>query len=117
MPVTRTQYFVGNHIRPTGERTTRAIFKRSMRSDGYNWGSSQPIVHDVDSMTITMELDEDGAFAGSKSEPSTGTFDPSTVIGITVNLVLKTPASIRGTNGSEVNRTSSATIGIRSRTT
>jgi len=116
MPVTRTQYFVGNHVRPAGERTTRAIFKRTMRADGYNWGSSEPMVHDVDSMAITMEVDTDGIFSTDTSMPSTSAYDASKVVGMTINLVLQTPSTIVGTTGLAVKRTSTATTTIRSRT-
>ena len=117
MPVTRTQYFVGNHVRPGDERSTRAIFKRTMLADGYNWNPiPQPLVHDIDSMAITMELDTDGSFASDSSVASTAAFNPSQVVGLTINLILKTPDSVRGTGGVAVQRTSSATVGVRART-
>ena len=116
MPVTRTQYFVGNHVRPAGERTTRAIFKRTMRADGYNWDVAEPIIHDVDSLAITMEIDTDGTFATDSSVSSTSGYDTSKVVGMTINLILQTPSSVTGTNGTAVKRTSTATVTIRSRT-
>lgn len=117
MPVTRTRFYVGNHIRPSDENSTRAIFRRTMRADGYNWDAEQPIIHDVQSMTLRVELDTDGDYSADTTATSSGTFDPAQVVGLTMDIVLNTPNKVRGTSGTVITRTSTATVGVRSRST
>ncbi len=117
MPVTRTRFYIGNFTRPSDENSTRAIYRKSMRADGYNWDVAQPIVHDVQSMTLSVELDTDGDYQADTTVLSTSAFDPALVVGLTMDIVFNTPTRVRGTGGAVITRTSTATIGLRARST
>jgi hypothetical protein len=124
MPVARTQYFLGQHTRPADERGTLAIFKRTTKADGYNWNDAEPIIHDVLSIDVKLENDTDGLFTSDDTLPwnspptlPSGAPKFSGIVGLTISLVHKTPQSVSGTAGQPVKRTSTATVGIRARTT
>lgn len=115
MPVTKTRYFIGNY---TGDIAARAIYRRRVLSDGYNWEPvPQPLIHNVQAMNISVEVDTDGDFSADTTVPYGSTFDPAQVVGLTLGMTFVAPDNIRGTNGLPVTRSSSATVSLRARNT
>lgn len=115
MPGTRTQFFVGDYDRPTGERDSVAIYSRTIRRDGVNWNTAQPVAHDIESMQVTMHLDTDADFQADTQVPFGSAYDPAQVVGLTLLLTFQTPEGVLGTAGVRVKRPYTTAINIRSR--
>jgi hypothetical protein len=115
MPGARTQFFLAPYTRPVDERSTLAVYSRTMRRDGVNWNDAVPIAHDVRSMGLVFHLDTDGDFQADAQLPFGVPYDPKQVVGLSINLVFETPQNIKGTDGARVERPYSAAINIRAR--
>jgi Tfp pilus assembly protein PilW len=115
MPVAKTRYFIGNY---TGEIAARAIYRRRTLADGYNWETiPQPLIHNVQAMNVSVEVDTDGDFSADATIPYGSTYDPAQVVGLTLGLTFQAPAGVVGTGGAPVTRSSAASVAVRARNT
>ena len=114
-PATRTQFFIARYTRPTGERSSWALYRRTMRRDGMNWNSAEPIAHDIVSMDASVQLDTDGDFQADSEAPFGTVFQPAQVVGFLLRFTFETPEGVNGTAGSRVQRTMTSAISIRAR--
>jgi type IV pilus assembly protein PilW len=115
MPATRTQFFMGNYTRGSGERSSRALYSRTIGRDGINWNAAQPIVHDLSAMNIIMLLDTDGDFESDAQVNFGSAYDPLQVVGLTITLTFQTPEGVTGTTGGRVTRPFTSSVSLRAR--
>ncbi len=115
MPAARTQFFIAPYERPTDERSTFAIFSRTMRRDGVNWNPPEAIAYDVRSMNLEIHIDSDGDYQSDTHLNFGTTYDPKQVVGLTLHLIFETPSNVRGTEGQRVARPYATAINIRAR--
>ncbi len=114
MPVSKTRYYLANY---GGDLAARSIYRRRTLDDGDNWGVAQPLIHNVQAMTVSIELDTDGDFSADATVPYGAAYNPAQVIGLTLNMTFQSPDNIRGTSGAPITRNSVATISLRARNT
>jgi Prokaryotic N-terminal methylation motif len=115
MPAARTQFFLAPYTRPDDERSTLAVYRRTMRRDGVNWNAAEPIAHDVRNMNVVLHLDSDGDYEADTQLPFGSPYDSKQIVGLSLNLVFETPKNIKGTNGNVVERPYTSAINIRAR--
>jgi type II secretory pathway component PulJ len=115
MPAARTQFFLAPYTRPSDERSTLAVYSRTMKRDGVNWNSEQPIAHDVLSMQVIYQIDSDGDYQADSQLPFGSAYEAKQVVGLTLKIVFATTENVKGTNGRRVERPYTAAINIRAR--
>lgn len=116
-PATRTQFYIAPFTRTSGERSSRALYMRTMRRDLSNWDSGQPIAHDLVSMNVILHLDTDGDYQNDTEVAFGAAYNPSQVVGLTLRFTFQTPESVNGTAGARVQRPLTTAISIRARLT
>lgn len=116
-PATRTQFYVAPFTRASGERSSRALYMRTMRRDLSNWNVGQPIAHDLVSVNVILHLDTDGDYQNDTEVPFGAAYNPSQVVGLTLRFTFETPESVNGTAGARVQRPLTTAISIRARLT
>jgi type IV pilus assembly protein PilW len=115
MPAARTQFFLAPFTRPDDERSTLAVYRRTMRRDGVNWNAAEAIAHDVQSMSVVLHLDSDSDYQADAQLAFGSPYDPKQVVGLSLNLVFETPKNIKGTHGKVLERPYTSAINIRAR--
>ncbi len=118
MPATRTQYYVAEAKRAADERTTRAIYVRRATKTGVGWSPGQPLVHDVENMTVSALLDTDKDFAADQTVAFGAVGDPSLIVGYRLALVFNAPKGsllVPGGDATPIQRSVQTSINIRAR--
>ena len=115
--VTVTQYFLGTHLAGDPRQNT-ALYKRTSTQDARFWNTPQPLIHDVDTLAISVDTDADGdgAAEASQSFPFSAASPVSSaqIVAISLGLTLKSPAKL-GTDSNNIKRRFEPTVTLRAR--
>jgi hypothetical protein len=116
MVLTRTQFYLANAPRGSGERSSVALFRRTMAPDG-TWGAGQAVAQNVLSLKASTEIDSDGDFRADTTTALEGAYDTMQAVGLSISLKLQSSSDIAGTSATSapIERTSRIVGTARSR--
>lgn len=115
--VTVTQYFLGTHLSGDARQNT-ALYKRTSTQDARFWNDPEPLIHDIDTLAVSVDTDPDGN--GFAASTTTFPFNPTSpvssaqIVAITFGLSLKSPTKL-GTTGDNIKRSFMPTVTLRAR--
>ncbi len=113
--LTTTQFYLAPATRATGERTTTALYRRTLKDDGVNWNTASPVARDVTSMQITAAIDTNGDHIPEAANvPWNSALASSQVVAINLTLGMTGPPDTKA-NGTALVRSFTAYITARAK--
>ncbi len=113
-PLTVSQFYLAPSDRVAGERSTTALYRRTLNVDGVSWNSATQIARDVTSMQITAAVDGGGYVPDPINVAWSAGLVPEKVMGINLTFVMQGPPDARA-NGAVLTRTFTTYISARAR--
>ena len=115
--VSVTQYFLGAHLAGDPRQNT-ALYKRTSTQDARFWNVAQPLIHDVDTLLVSVDTDADGdgVADGATTFPfaAASPVASAQIVAISLGLTLKSPTKL-GTDSDNIKRSFVPTVTLRAR--
>ena len=110
-----TQFYLAPANRATDERSSTALYRRTLGADGVTWGTPYQIARDVTSMQVTAAVDTNGDYVPDAANlPWDSTLNTERVVAVNLTLGLTGPPDTKA-NGAALTRSFTAYITARSR--
>jgi type IV pilus assembly protein PilW len=114
-PLSTTQFYLAPAPRASDERSSTALYRRTLLADGVTWATPYQIARDVTSMQVTAAVDADNDYVPEAANvPWDSTLNPERVVAINLTLGLTGPPDTKA-NGTALTRSFTAYITARSR--